>query len=122
METLYRQIAPHKLTEAQRTEKLKKDSEYEIAVQNLSTAFYQKKRTKGVTAEEEAKYKADKEALWNNYQEWAKKEGLYETVTVKAQLAEREASLQIALVEVNEAKRELGLKEVQVTEISSLEK
>ena len=97
METLYRQIAPHKLTEAQRTEKVKKDSEYEIAVQNLSTAFYQKKRTVGVTEAEEATYKADKVALWNTYQEWAKANGLYETVTVEAQLAEREAGLQMAL-------------------------
>lgn len=118
MEILYRQIAPHRLTEEQRTEKLKKDSEYEIAVQNLSTAYYQKKRTVGVTAEEEAKYKADKEALWNTYQSWAKTNGLYETVTVEQQLAEREAGLQIALKSVNEAKRELGLKEVQITGIS----
>jgi len=81
METIWRQKAFQGLTDIQKQAKLKKDSEYEIAVQDLSTPFYSKKHTIGVTLQEEEAYKTQKAQLWSDYYEWAKTEGLYEQVT-----------------------------------------
>jgi len=108
VETIWRPKRPSALTDSQRAEKLQKDSEYEIAVQNLSTAFYQKKRTVGVTAEEEEAYKQAKSKLWNDYLEWAKANGLYEEVTLEQQLAEAVAGLKEILQNVNSLRVELG--------------
>jgi len=107
VETIWRPKRPSALTDSQRAGKLQKDSQYEIAVQNLSTAFYQKKRTVGVTAEEEEKYRQDKAKLWNDYLEWAKANGLYEEVTPEQQLAEAETGLMAQLEEVNLIRVEL---------------
>ena len=110
MGIIYNQIAFHRLTETQKQEKLKKDSEYEIAVQNLSTAFYTKKRSTGVTAKEEADYQAAKAKLWNDYLEWAKTKSLYEEVTPEQQLAEAETVLDEQLKVVNQMRTELNRK------------
>jgi len=107
VETIWRPKRPSALTDSQRAEKLQKDSEYEIAVQNLSTGFYQKKRTTGVTAEEEEKYRQDKAKLWNDYLERAKANGLYEQITPEQQLAEAEDGLNSQLEEVNVIRAEL---------------
>lgn len=107
METVWRPKRPRDLTEAQRVAKLQKDSEYEIAVQNLSTSFYHQQRTTGITAEEEDTYKQAKARLWNDYLEWAKANGLYEEVTPEQQLAEAEAGLSEQLDEVNQLRVEL---------------
>ena len=107
MQTIYRQIRPSRLTETQRQLKLQKDSGYEIAVQNLSVPFYTKKRTGGVTAEEEATYNQTKTQLWDDYKSWAISFGLYEEVTPEQYLAEKEGSLNEMLVEVNEIRVEL---------------
>lgn len=107
METVWRPKRPRDLTEAQRVAKLQKDSEYEIAVRNLSTSFYHQQRTTGVTAEEEDTYKQAKARLWNDYLEWAKANGLYEEVTPEQQLAEAEAGLSEQLDEVNQLRVEL---------------
>ena len=56
VETIWRPKRYSLLTDAQKQAKLQKDSQYEIAVQNVSSAFYQKKRTVGVSAKEEADY------------------------------------------------------------------
>ena len=116
MPTIYRQKAPRHLTEAQRSIKLTKDSEYEIAVQNLSAEFYRKKRSVGVTAEEEADYKAQKAQLWNDYYNWAVSEGLYEEVTPEQQLAEAEDTLNAQVEVVNAIRAELHRPLVNVTE------
>ena len=116
METIWRQKAFHGLTDTQKQDKLRKDSQYEIAVQNLSTAFYQKKRTIGVSAKEEADYQAQKDKLWNDYLNWAKGAGLYEGVTPEQQLAEAENGLNFQIEQVNQIRLELGLKEVQIVE------
>lgn len=101
METIYRQKAFHNLTDAQKQVKLQKDSEYEIAVQNLSTPFYQKKRTVGVTTKEEETYNQAKSKLWNDYKAWAIGENLYEEVTPEQQLTEVEDRLNAQVEAVN---------------------
>lgn len=116
VETIWRPKRPSTLTDSQRAEKLQRDSEYEIAVQNLSTAFYQKKRTVGVTVEEEEKYRQDKTKLWNDYLEWAKANGLYQEVTLEQQLAEAEAGLREQLEEINRLRVELKRKPFEIRE------
>ena len=116
METEWRPIRPSLLTESQRTDKIKKDSEYEVTVQNLSAEFYGKKRTAGVTAQEEADYKALKAQLWGDYLTWAKANGLYEQVTPAQQLTEAETDLNKRLEDVNIIRVELGQKELEVKE------
>jgi len=116
METIYRQKAFHRLTLGQQKAKLQKDSEYEIAVQNLSTTFYQKKRTVGVTQEEEETYNQTKTILWNDYYQWAINEGLYEQVAPEQQLAEVEDGLNAQVEKVNAIRQELGLKLIEVRE------
>ena len=120
LETIWRQLAFHKLNDAQKQEKLKKDSDYEIAVQNLSTAFYQKKRTVGVTAKEEADYQAQKTLLWNTYYQWAIGAGLYEQVTPEQQLAEAEAGLAGQVEQVNLIRTELKKPLIEVKELAVL--
>ena len=124
LETIYRQKSPHLLTEAQSAEKLKKDSEYEIAVQNLSTPFYSKKHSKkhsvGVSEAEEAEYKAQKAKLWNDYHNWAIGYGLYETVTPGQQLTEVEVALGEQIAQANLIRKELGLRKVQLTEVAKV--
>lgn len=114
MPTIYRQIAPHLLTKTQLDAKLVKDKEYEDAVKSLSTPYYTKKRTLGVTAEETTKYQTDKSTLWNDYQNWAKTNGLYESVSVAQQLSEIKADLVEALVRLNELRVENDLSVVDV--------
>ena len=116
METIYRPKRPSSLTDGQRQAKLQKDSEYEIAVQNLSTAFYQKKRTTGVTAKEEETYKIAKSKLWNDYKAWAISQGLYEEVTPEQQLTEAETGLDAQIEQVNLIRVELGRKPLELKE------
>ena len=116
METIYRQKAPHRLTKEQFQAKLQKDSEYEIAVQNLSGEFYRKKRSVGVTAEEEEVYKTQKAKLWNDYLEWAKANGLYEEFTPEQQLAEAKEGLDAQITDVNLIRAELGYKQLEIRE------
>jgi hypothetical protein len=116
VETIWRPKRPSALTDSQRAEKLQRDSEYEIAVQNLSTAFYQKKRTVGVTAEEEEKYRQDKTKLWNDYLEWAKANGLYQEVTPEQQLIETETGLSELISRVNLIRQELGYNPIEISE------
>ena len=116
METIYRQKRFSKLTPEQQKDKLQKDSGYEIAVQNLSTAFNQKQRTVGVTVEEEESYKQAKSELWNGYKTWAIGEGLYEVVTPEQQLVEAEDGLNAQVKEVNTIRQELSLKPIEVRE------
>lgn len=116
MPVIYRQKRPSRLTEAQRQAKLQKDGEYEIAVRNLSSAFYQKKRTIGVTAKEEETYKQAKSKLWNDYKAWAISEGLYEEVTPAQQLADAESELNGHIEKVNLIRSELGKPLVEVKE------
>lgn len=108
METIYRQKAFHNLSDAQKQESVKKSSEYEIAVQNLSVPFYTKKRTDGVTAEEEAIYKQMRTQLWDDHKSWAISFDLYEEVTPEQYLAENERHLNKMFVEVNEIRVELN--------------
>lgn len=108
METIYKQKAPRKLTKTQFQAKLKKDSEYEIAVQNLSADFYRKKRSTGVTPQEEETYKTQKKLLWDTYRSWAIANGLYEEITSEQQLARAEENLNAQLEEVNQIRVEMG--------------
>lgn len=114
METIYRQKAFHTLTPKQQKLKLQKDSEYEVAVQNLSNAFSQKKRAAGVTDREEGAYNQAKSKLWNDYRAWAISEGLYKEVTVEEQLSEATNLLQRQLGEVNRIRQETGSKELKL--------
>jgi len=96
----------------QQQAKLAKDKEYELAVQVLSTPFYTKKHSIGITAQEEADYRTAKSILWNTYLEWAKANGLYEQVTPEQQLTE--IGLDNIVKEVNILRTELGLKAIRV--------
>ena len=116
MPTIYRQKAPSRLTETQREAKLTADSEYEIAVQNLSADFYRKKHAEGVTAQEETDYKTQKAQLWDNYYNWAVSGGLYEEVTLDQQLKEAEDTLNVQVEEVNAIRTELQRPLVSVRE------
>jgi len=116
VESIWRPKRPSALTDSQRAEKLQKDSGYEIAVQNLSTAFYSKKRTVGVTQQEEDDYRAQKAQLWNNYKTWAISAGLYEEVTPEQQLAEAETGLMAQLEEVNQLRVELKHRPFEIKE------
>jgi hypothetical protein len=117
VETIWRPKRPSALTDSQRADKLQRDSQYEIAVQNLSTAFYQKKQTVGVTAEEEAKYRQDKAKLWNDYLEWAKANGLYQEVTPEQHLTEAENTLNSQLEEINRLRVELKQRPLEIREM-----
>ena len=104
---LYRQKAPHKLTKEQFQAKLQKDSEYEIAVQNLTASWKRGEIT------QEA-YRERKSNLWNTYRDWAISQGLYEEVTPEQQLQEATNGLNVQLQSVNELRVELGQKELKV--------
>ena len=116
MAIIYRQKPPFALTPEQQQLKLQEDSKYEIAVQNLSTAFYTKKRSVGVSAEEEADYQTQHSKLWDDYLEWAKANGLYEEVTPEQQLAEAETVLDEQLEVVNQMRTELNRKLLGIKE------
>ena len=120
METIYRQITPRKLTKSQLEAKIAKDSEYEIAVQNLSAEFYRKKRTTGVSSAEEANYKKQKARLWQDYMDWAMASGLYEEVTPDQQLTEAEVTLSTQLERVNQIRSELNRYPLGVKEITKI--
>ena len=109
METVYRQKAPRRLTKEQFQAKLVKDSEYEIAVQNLTVSW-----KKGEVTEET--YKEQKPTLWNDYRTWAISQGLYEEVTPEQQLAEAEEGFNAQLKEVNLIRVELKKKLLEVGE------
>jgi len=104
------------LTAEQRTEKLKKDAAYEIAVQNLSMAYYQKKRTVGVTAQEDTEYQSAKTNLWNDHVEWSTVNGLYEEVTITEQISNMEQTINETLANLNTLKVEAGQKELELKE------
>lgn len=100
MKTIYRQKRFRLLTSEQQQAKLKKDSEYEIAVQNLTVSY-----KKGeITLED---YTQQKSTLWRTYKDWAISQGLYEKVTPEQQLAEAEVGLDRQLEEVNLIRTEL---------------
>ena len=100
METIYRQIAPHRLTKPQFQAKLIKDSEYEIAVQNLTVSY-----KKGEITRET--YDQQKSILWHTYKDWAISQGLYQKVTPAQQLAKVESRLNAQIEEVNLIRVEL---------------
>ncbi len=116
MESVWRQKAPRNLTANQKTEKLNKDTKYESDVSNITMPFYAKKRSVGVTAQEEATYKTAKETLWSDYLAWAISYELYEEVTPTQQQAEAEDGLNFQLVEVNRIRTELGMKHLLIKE------
>ena len=109
METLWRQKAPHRLTKPQFQAKLIKDSEYEIAVQNLTVSY-----KKGEITWED--YNQQKSTLWHIWKDWAIDNSLYEEVTPEQQLAEAETGLSEGIKEVNLIRKELGKPEVGVKE------
>lgn len=109
METIYRQKAPHRLTKKQSQAKLVKDSEYEIAVQNLTVSW-----KKGEITQEA--YREQKSKLWNDYKTWAISQGLYEEVTPEQQLAEAEDRLNTQVGEVNLIRSELKKPLLEVKE------
>jgi len=100
MKTIFRQIAPHRLTKPQFQAKLVKDSEYEIAVQNLTVSW-----KKGEIKQKA--YETQKRDLWHTYKDWAISQGLYEEVTPEQQLTEAELGLDEQLEEVNLIRAEL---------------
>ena len=110
METIYRQLAFSKLNDTQKQEKLKKDSEYEIAVQNIYA-------DKVLTSEQK---QTKKKVLWDAYYQWAVANGLYEEVTPEQQLAEAEDGLNVQVEQVNLIRTELGKPLLEVKELAVL--
>ena len=106
METIYRQIAFNRLTDAQKQGKLKRDSGYEIAVQNIYA-------NKALTSEQK---QAEKKVLWDAYYNWAVSQGLYEQITPEQQLVEAEASLTGQIEQVNLIRTELKKPLLEVKE------
>jgi len=109
LETIFRQIAFHRLNKSQQKAKLKKDSEYEIAVQNLTMAL-----RKGEITQEA--YNQQKSALWHTYKDWAIDNDLYEEVTPEQQLAEVEGRLGKQVEKVNLIRTELKKPLLEVKE------
>lgn len=109
IETVYRQKAFHRLTDAQKQAKLQKDSEYKIAVDNLTVSW-----KKGEITQEA--YNQQKSTLWHTYKSWAISQGLYEEITPEQQLAEVEDRLNAQIEEVNLIRKELGKPEIEVKE------
>ena len=104
IETVWRPKRFSLLTDTQKQEKLTKDSEYEIAVQNLYASL---PRDEAI---------AEKQKLWDKYLQWAQASGLYEEVTPEQQLTEAENKLseqvnQVNLIRVDMGKPVLELKE-----------
>ncbi len=109
METIHRQKAFHRLTDAQKRDKLQKDSEYEIAVQNLTMSWKKGEITQKA-------YTQQKSNLWHTYRDWAISQGLYEKVTPEQQLVEAESVLTRHLQGVNVIRVNLGRKQLVVEE------
>ena len=109
LETIYRQLAFHRLTNAQKEAKLKKDSEYEIAHLNLSADYQKGKLT-------QAEFEAGHTKQWKDYEDWAKASGLYEQVTPEQQLVEAEAGLTGQVEQVNLIRTELKKPLIEVKE------
>jgi hypothetical protein len=114
MPEIFRPIAPHRLDAAKLTLKFQKDTEYEQAVQAISKPFYAKKKSVGVTAQEQADFDAASNKLWDDYLAWAKSAGLYEAVSVDQQRQEAESGLAGLIAEVNALRTELGLKAISL--------
>lgn len=108
MENLRRKSSSE-MTEEQNRAKASKDKEYEKAVCELSNSFYQKKRSVGVSSQEEMDYQKAKTKLWNDYETWALSNGLYEEID----LGEQERVLRNDLVEglqrLNSLRKQLGM-------------
>jgi hypothetical protein len=79
MATLYQKRA-RELTPDQKKLKQEMDKQYEIDSAALANPFYQKKRSVGVTEQEEADYTAQYHALWDAYVEKALQLGLMEEI------------------------------------------
>jgi len=94
LETIWRPKSPRLLTDTQKQEKLKKDSEYEIAHLNLTADYRRGKLTQPEFESVHAKQ-------WNDYENWAKSAGLYEEVTPEQQLDEAEEGLNVQVDRVN---------------------
>lgn len=109
LETIYRQKAFHRLNETQKQAKLAKDSEYKIAVDNLTVSW-----KKGEITWEA--YRQQKSVLWNTLRDWAISQDLYEEVTPEQQLTEAEAVLNDQVEGVNIIRQELGQKPIEVKE------
>lgn len=108
METIYRQLGMSKLSPALRILKNQKDFEYKAACEAISNPFYQKKRSIGVTPEEEQTYLLARANLWDVWKAWAISAGVYEVITPEQYLAENEASLNDMLTNVNFIRGELN--------------
>jgi len=113
METIYRPIAPHRLSKSQLQAKLQKDSEYEIAVQNLTVSWKRGEITHDA-------YRTQKAKLWDAWLTWAKANGLYEEVSPEQQLAEAESALSVHLERVNQIRSELSKSPLEVKEKSTI--
>ena len=114
MPEIFRPIAPHRLDAAKLSLKFQKDAEYEQAVQALSRPFYAKKKSTGVTAQEQADFDSANARLWDDYLAWAKTAGLYEAVSVEEQRQEAESRLAGLIAEANALRTELGLKAISL--------
>ena len=98
----YRPQRLRDLTPEQIADKKVRDDLYELAVAALSGHFYEKKRTVGVTTEEEEAYNAAKRQLWAEERQRRIAAGLYEEVDRLEELREARQKLQSELVRVNE--------------------
>ncbi len=99
------------LTTDQQSTKLKADSEYEIAVQNIYA-------DKSLTLEEKQSQKA---TLWKKYEKWAKENEIWEEVTDAALLQDAEVVLSNQTAIVNTLRTKLGKAVIEIAEKTSEE-
>ncbi len=103
MESVWRRNT--NLTKSQQHEKLIKDREYELAVDNL------------YATEPRTKAQAEKKKLWETYTQWAKTAGIDVEVTPQQQLAERVFELEIVLSQVNMIRSALNMPEKRLMDV-----
>jgi len=102
---MYQAIRFSELSKELQAEKLKRDSEYEIAVQNIYA-------DKSLTPKQK---QAQKAALYQKYEDWAKV-NVWREVTDDDLLIQEESNLAEQVISVNELRAKLGKKPVEVVE------
>ena len=107
MPVIYRPKRFNLLSSEQQQAKLVKDRDYEIAHLNLTADFQ-----KGKIGEVE--FNAKHTQQWQEYENWAIANELYETVSIEQQLAEAEVAMQASLEGVNLLRKELGRKTLRL--------
>ena len=113
---ILRQKRLHELTPEQIIFKEAEDARYEVESEALAAPFYAKKRTEGVTDEEQQAFDLEHERIWVEHLQRAVAGGLYEIEDEQTVLSRKESLLSDALGKINEMRVSLGLNELELKE------